>query len=284
MIKFKNLNQISEELEKEIPKLEPGQEVVFQMLNGHPNNDMDRDERERNPILYGKTQLSTKIRIKDKYSKKIVDIGVPMAVEQDTVVTFRPFLTGLNQGVFTGKFSLIGGRIQDEELYEILWLSPEREGSPCPDATVTPIYKIVEPRKETQKTLGKVDTLRKALNTLNDMTDEQIIEFAASKNISGDIDHCKQKVSELAKGEPEKFLEANEDPNKVMKANLKKAFDKNVLNTDPVTGKVSTGKSVLFTMKQDDMSDQLTAVTSWMNTAANGKKVYEGILKQLEDK
>jgi hypothetical protein len=37
-------------------------------------------------------------------------------------------------------------------------------------------------------------------------------------------------------------------------------------------------------MKQDDLSDQLTAVTSWMNTAANGKKVYEGILKQLEDK
>jgi hypothetical protein len=284
MIKFKNLNQISEELENQIPKLDNGQEVVFQMLNGHPNNDMDRDERERNPILYGKTQLSTKIRIKDPFNKKIVDIGVPMAVERDTVVTFRPFLTGLNQGVFTGKFSLIGGRIQDEELFEILWLSPEREGSPCQDATVTPIYKIVEPRKETQKTLGKVDTLRKALNTLNDMTDEQIIEFAASKNISGDIDHCKQKVSELAKGEPEKFLEANEDPNKVMKANLKKAFDKNVLNTDPVTGKVSTGKSVLFTMKQDDMSDQLTAVTSWMNTAANGKKVYEGILKQLEDK
>jgi len=57
MQKYKNLNDIPKEIEEMIPKLEPGQEVVFQMLNGHPNNDNDRNERERSPMLYGKTQL-----------------------------------------------------------------------------------------------------------------------------------------------------------------------------------------------------------------------------------
>jgi hypothetical protein len=284
MNKFKNLNNISEELEKQIPKLENGQEVVFQMLNGHINNDMDRDERERNPILYGKTQLATKITIKDPYSKKIVDVGVPQAVDRDTVVSFKPFLTGMHQGIFTGKFSLMGGKIQDEEIFEVLWLSPEREGSPCQDSNIQPIFKIVEPRKESQKTLSKVETLRKALNVLNDMSEDQLAEFAASKNIGGDADFIKMKVGELAKSEPEKFLVANEDPNKEIKANLKKAIDKDVLKIDLVTKKVSTGNSILFTMKQEEGVDELTAIASWINTAANGKKVYEGILKQLKDK
>lgn len=286
MNKFKNLNNISDELEKQIPKLKPNEEVVFQMLNGHINNDMDRAEREANPILYGKTQLATKCTIKDPYSGKIVDIGVPQAIDRDMVVTFRPFLTGMNQDQFSGKFSLIGGRIQDEELYEILWLSPEREGSPCPDANIQPIFKIVNAKEETQKTLTKVDTLRKALNTMNEMSDEQLTEFAASKNISGDIDHIKKEVSKFAKSNPEGFLTANEDPNKEIKANIKKALDKNVITLDLVTRKVSVGTSDLFTMKEDDVvqGDYLTAIASWINSAANGKKVYEGILKEMKDK
>lgn len=286
MNKFKNLNNISEELEKQIPKLENGQEVVFQMLNGHINNDMDMAERAANPILYGKTQLATKCTIKDPFSKKIVDIGVPQAVDRDTVVTFRAFLTGMNQDQFSGKFSLIGGKIQDEELFEILWLSPEREGSPCQDANIQPIFKIVNPKEETEKSLTKVDTLRKALNTLKDMSDEQLTEFAASKNISGDIDHIKTEVSKLAKSAPEKFLAANEDPNKEIKANIKKALDKNVITLDLVTRKVSVGTSELFTMKKDDVAqgDYLTAIAVWINSSANGKKVYEGILKEMKDK
>jgi hypothetical protein len=284
MNKFKNLNNISEELEKQIPKLENGQEVVFQMLNGHINNDMDRDERERNPILYGKTQLATKITIKDPYNKKIVDVGVPQAIDRDNVVSFKPYLTGLNQGIFTGKFSLIGGKIQDEEFFEVFWLSPEREGSPCQDANIQPIFKILEAKKESQKTLNKLETLKKALNVMGDMTDEQLTEFAASKNISGDIDHIKMEVGKIAKGEPDKFLAANEDPNKEIKANLKKAIDKNVLVIDLVTKKVSTGNSILFTLKQDEGVDELTAIAMWINSAANGKKVYEGILKQIKDK
>lgn len=284
MIRFKNLNNISEKLENEIPKLKQGEEVVFQMLNGHPNNDNDRNEREKNPILYGKTQLDTKIQIKDPYTNKIVEVGVPERIENDNVVTFRSFLPGKDEGVFSGKFSLIGGRIKDEELFEILWLSPQREGSPCKDESIQPVFKIVNPKQESQKALGKVDTLRKALLVLKDMDEAQLEEFAASKNISGDPDYIKMKVSELAKSDPDKFLAANDDPDKSIKANIKKALDKNVITLDLASRKVSVGASELFTMKKDDLGDYQSAIARWINSAANGKKVYEGILKELKDK
>jgi len=142
MIKYKNLNNISEQLEKDIPPMEG--EVVFQMLNGHKNNDFDRAERDKQPMLYGKTQLQTKVKIKDPETGKFVDVGVPMEVgENDNVTSYWPFLAGKDEPIFNGKFSLRQGKAIDEQLYEIFWLSPEREGSPFADSTIKPLFRIV---------------------------------------------------------------------------------------------------------------------------------------------
>jgi len=283
MLKYKNLNNISEDLEKQIPKLQHGQEVIFQMLNGHPNNDNDRNERERQPFLFGKTQLQTKLRIKDPKTGNSVDIGVPMAIENDTVTSFRPFLAGQDEGVFNGKFSLFGGNQIHEELFEIFWLSPEREGSPCTDLRVKPVFKIVNHKEEATKAINKVDILRKALEDLKGLSDDDYVNFGASQNWSEtDVEFLKAKVSEFARSFPDKYNAIREDKNSVVKANLKKALDKNILTYDAMSGDVLTGDSVVMKVAKDNKADYLGAIARWVESAKNGKQVYEGILKQLE--
>lgn len=283
MIKFKNLNNISEVLEKQIPKLESGQEVVFQMLNGHPNNDNDRNERERQPMLFGKTQLQTKIKIKDPGTGGMVDVGVPMAMDNDIVTSYRPFLAGQDEGVFNGKFSLFGGNSVHEELFEIFWLSPERDGSPCQDSRVKPVFKIVNHKEEATKSVGKIETLRKALKDLETMDKEGFNNFAASQNWSEtDIDFITARVNEFARSFPDKYNAIREDKNTEVKANLKKAMDKNIITYDALSGDVLTGDSVIMRVAKDNKPDYLGAIARWMGEAKNGKQVYDGILKQLE--
>lgn len=282
MLRFKNLNNISEKLEKDIPKLEKGQEVVFQMLNGHPNNDNDRGERERNPILYGKTQLSTKLRIKDPYTNSTVEIGAPMAVEGDIVTSYRPFLAGLDDGVFKGKFSLFGGNSIHEELFEVFWLSPEREGSPCADSRIKPVFKIVNNREESQKTISKIDTLRKALDVLKAMEEADYRDFAASQNWGEtDLADIQAKVGDFAKSNPDKFLTIKDDPDTKIKSTLKRALDKNIITYDAITGDVLTGDSVIMRVAKDKKPEYLSAIAVWIKSAKNGKQVLDGIEKQL---
>jgi len=285
MLKFKNLNNISEDLMKSIPSMDSvaiNGEVVFEMLNGHKNNDMDSSERERNPVLYGKTQIDTFMRIRDPKLNQTVPIGVPMAVEGDTVTSYRPFLAGQHTDVFKGKFSLMAGNAIDEELFEIFWLSPQREGSPCADQRVKPIFRIVNYKEDTKKSIGKIETLREALEVLKGLKEDQIRQIAASQNYGEtDIDALTARVSEFAKSFPEKFLVIHKSPDTAIKANIKFAFDKQILSFDHQTRKVSSGDSELMTVKKEDMADLNGAVTKWVNESKNGKSVYEGILKQL---
>lgn len=282
MQKFKNLNNVPQEIEELIPKLAVGQEVVFQMLNGQPNNDMDRGEREKNPILYGKTQLSTKYTIRAKDGKQY-QIGAPMAVENDVVTSYRPFLAGIDAGVFNGKFSLFGGNSVHEELYEVFWLSPEREGTPFPDERVRPVFRIVNHKEEAIKTTNKIETLRRALDILKEMKEDEYRSFAASQNWSEtDIDYIQAKVGDFAKGNPEKFIAIYESPETKTKATLKKALDKNILTYDAITGDVLLGESVLFRVSKDKKPEYLSAIAAWVASAKNGKSVFDGIVKQLE--
>lgn len=280
MVKYKNLNNVSDEVVKQIPEMP--EEVVFQMLNGSPNNDMDRTEREKNPILYGKTQLMTKITIKDPKTNSFVDIGAPMGVENDTVISYRPFLAGANRGIFNGKFSLRKGNVQDEELFQIFWLSPEREGSPFPDRRIKPKFKIVNHKEESAKTVTKVQILKNALNDLSSLTEENIREFAASQNWpETDIDALTAKISDFAKSYPEKYNAIRKDKSTSIKSNIKKAIDKNILVYDPISGDVKIGDSLMTNIAKENRVDYLGSISTFINSAKNGTQIYDGILKQL---
>ncbi len=116
----KLINNISDKLKSEIPRLKPGEVMVFQMLHGVPNTEPDERERAKSPILYGKQQVQTQQRIFDPYIEDTkgtvvggyVNIGVVDAFSQqspDMPEKFRCFVPGQEGGFssFQGKFQLI---------------------------------------------------------------------------------------------------------------------------------------------------------------------------------
>lgn len=284
----KQWNSISEKLKAQIPQLQPGQVATFQMLNGRPNQ--DDDDKKKNPILYGKRQLMTQFRVNDKYkldsaNKEVggyVDIVLAEDWHEDKPTKAKMFVAGYGEGFFTGKFDLIGGRVEDEELYEVLMLSPEREGSLCPNATVHPLFKLLDFKKEAAAKTKDLTKFKRAVELAIGISGEDAAVVLRSINRTyTDVDERIAAVGELARSNPDLFLKIYDDPQKETKATLKEAMEAGVIGID-AKGKVSMGTEVLTTITTKDGVELLEQLTSWVNSAQNGKDVFKSIKKQLE--
>lgn len=284
----KQWNSISEKLKSQIPQLQPGQVATFQMLNGRPNQ--DDDDKKKNPILYGKRQLMTQFRVNDKYkldsaNKEVggyVDIVLAEDWHEDKPTKAKMFVAGYGEGFFTGKFDLIGGRVEDEELYEVLMLSPEREGSLCPNATVHPLFKLLDFKKEAAAKTKDLTKFKRAVELAIGISGEDAAVVLRSINRTyTDVDERIAAVGELARSNPDLFLKIYDDPQKETKATLKEAMEAGVIGID-AKGKVSMGTEVLTTITTKDGVELLEQLTSWVNSAQNGKDVFKSIKKQLE--
>lgn len=287
MLEYKNLNNISQKLRESIPPMNG--EVLFQMLNGHKNNDFDRDAREKNPILYGKTQIPTYARIRDPFANEgkgaTVSIGVPTGFDVNgNATSYKPFLAGMYDDIFRGKFSLMQGKIEDEDLYEVFWLLNENESNPHRDKSVKPLFKVVNYKEEVTQKIGKLETLREALRVVSEtMEDEvKVKQFAASQNwTETDPEFLKGQLSDFAKTYPDKFLQIIKDPDTEVKSTIKKAIDAGIIVFDGRTREVLLNGNKLLSIPKEDSSDLLTSISLWIKTAKNGNSVYEGILNQL---
>jgi hypothetical protein len=291
----KVFNNISDKLKAQIPKLKPGQQVVFKMLNGVPNPEPDEKERSKDPVLYGKVQLQTNMRIYDPYQldseKKevggFVDVGCVDQWNGEQPVTFRFFVPG--QGMysrFQGKFSLAGGVAKDEELYEILWLSPERKGSPCADNSITPLFEIVDLKADSTAAVTKYERLKKALDIVATMKADKAAEIMAALNQPSFQDEAvlMAKVKELASNNPDSFITTFESKETPIRATVKAALADGVLSHDLMTGEVKMGGTLVSTMKSESTDAFVAEFATWINTAQNGQDVLNNIKSRLEKK
>ena len=285
----KDFNNISEKLKAQIPVLEPDQTATFQMLNGRPNT--DDDDKKKNPVLYGKKQLQTQFRIFDPYKtdstgKEVggyVDIVLAEDWANDKPTKAKMYVAGFGEGFFTGKFDLVGGRLEDEELYEVLMLSPERGNSLCPNKTVQPLFKLLDHKKETQKKTKDLTTFRRAVDLAINITAEEAEVVLRSINRSyTDADERIAAVGELARTNPDLFLKIYDDPQKQTKATIKQALEAGIISVDS-KGKVTMGAEILTTIQTKDGVEFLEQLTSWVNSAQNGKDVFSLIKKQLKE-
>lgn len=294
----KTFNNISEELRKQIPKLKKGEIVVFQMLNGVPNPEPDEKEKlKQGAVLYGKRQLLTHFKIYDENLKDesgnkaggFVEVGCVDVWLRDQPEKYRTFIPGLGTGggsFFQGKFQLEGGKVADEELFEILWLSPERKGCPCPDSSVETMFEIVNLKAEGQRTLSKVDTLYEVLGIVKKASTQEMEDYMASVNQPSytDPEVLKAKVSELAKNDPESFLKSWSAADKGQKATIKKAFDSGILSYDNDKGEIKLGSVTITKLKVEDLADVQPSFNTWLKSAKNGKEILSNIENQLSGK
>jgi len=282
-----SFNKISEKLQKEIPVLKPGETMTFQMLNGIPNPDPNHEEKIRNPMLFGKTQLLTNFRIFDPYLDEhggYVDVGAVEIWDKENPVRFWTFIAGFGEHQFTGKFSLSGGNIKDQEIFDIFWLSDQREGNKHADPSVPKMFKLLNAGAETKATLSKVDNLRKALNLTANMQESDARTVWASLNRPNikEKDALMGAISEYAKDNVDAFLAAYDDKDKDTKAMIREAFDKGLLEHDLGTSNVKMGKEILTNV--GITADILGVVNEWFKTAQNGEQVKTLLKNQLTKK
>jgi len=216
MQRLKNFNNISDKLYNSIPKLKQGEIKVFHMLNGIANPDPDIDERMKRPVLYGAVQLRTWARIRDPFIKNekgdevggYVDIGL---VKDFDTTTERPssFKTVVVGKVASergaGYFTLNGDRIEDAELYEILYLSPENKRN---NTTGDALFEEVEAIDENETVATDLGLLSSALEIYNSFNYDDLERTASILKIDASLGAkaLKTEIGKVIKADPKKFL------------------------------------------------------------------------------
>ncbi len=300
MKKGKNFNNISDKLKSQIPKLKKDQRVSFQLLTGMPNAEPDPRERaKQGEMLYGKRQLLTNFRIYDPYQKDsegnevggYVDVGCVDQWLGDTPTKFRLFIPGitgvvLHNRAFGGRFELVGGNHADEELFEILWLSPEREGSPCADSSYEVVFRIIDESASVKTSVNRFDRLKKAISVMDKMTADEarVIMSALNQPAFQDDKIVIPKLKEYALSNVDAFLNTYESTETPIKAAIRKAMDEKVLEYDLHTGDIKVGGATIANIKVSSMESFPAAFMNWVDTAENGKDVYNNITNQMKKK
>jgi len=262
------------------------------MLNGVPNPEPDEKERSKSPILYGKIQLQTNFRIYDPYQKDesgkevggFVDVGCVDTWVNGQPDRFKCFVPGSGEYTqFQGKFELVGGNVKDEELYEILWLSNQREGNPHRDISIEPMFKIVDLKADTKKTTTKLETLRKALDVVKGITEEKAKKIMSALNqpTYQDKDVLMAKLGEFASTNPDLFLKINDDPTVDVKYQIKEAFDKGILTFDYPSGQVKMDNAIITKLILSKEESQIDSFYLFTLNSPNGASVMENIQKRL---
>jgi hypothetical protein len=291
----KVFNNISDKLKASIPKLKPGEVVTFKMLNGVPNPDPDPLEKEKNPVLFGKLQVNTNARIYDQHIKDAsgkevggyVDIGCVDRWDGEMPERFRLFVPGMgNYSRFQGKFSLVGGKASDEELYEFLWLTPERKGSPCADSGIEPILEIVDLKADVKSSVGKYDTLRKAIAysdlLINDLPKARSIMASLNQPSYQDPEVLMASIMDLARNKPEDFIKTFDAEETPTIGVIKDAVDAGVISHDIASGAVTMGGVKLMDLKIERGEDFPRQMAIWIKTATNGNDVLNNIKSRLK--
>lgn len=292
----KVFNNISDKLKASIPKLKHGQSVVFQLTNGVPNPEPDEKEKSKQPVLYPKVQLITNFRLFDPFKTNssneevggYVDVGCVDSWKGDEPIAFRCFIPGKNgngsfMSMFPGKWELKGGNVADEELYEILYLSPQRVGTPCPDSSVEQIFKIVDAMEDAKKVSTKFDRLTKVIDILKDIKPAKAREVLSAVNqpVYQDDSIALANIKDWAKSNVDDFLAAYESPETPIKATIKEAMTAGKLDFNLSSGDVKIGKTVITNMRLSAYDDFIPEFARWINTAENGKQVLQNITSQL---
>jgi hypothetical protein len=296
----KNFNNISDKLKAEIPKLKKGEKVQFQLLTGMPNPEPDPRERaKQGEVLYGKVQLLTSFRIFDPYQKDssgnevggYIDVGCVDQWLGDTPVKFRLFIPGLTGVVlhnraFAGRFELQGGSAADEELYEILWLSPERKGSLCQDSSYQIKFEIVDVNATSKGMVNKVDNLRRVIKIVDEMSELEARNIMAALNQPKYQDEkvLMANLKNYAISNVDAFLKTYDSKETPLRSTIKKAMEEKVLVYDLKTGDVKVGGATIATIKNSNVESFMDSFAQWLNTAENGKDVLNNIKNQMENK
>ena len=144
---------------------------------------------------------------------------------------------------------------------------------------------MVNHKAASQKTLTGFNVLKESISINSTMTPAEARQIGASLNWNEftDDDAILAEVANFARNKPEEFLKVYNDPNKLIKASVRKAIDTGIIAFDMATGKVSMGSQEITTISKENRGNVTDALTQFIVSAKNGNEVLSNINKQLNE-
>lgn len=292
---LKHLNNISEELRKTIPEFGSGQTATFKLINGGRMISVSRSvdgvrEPERKMESFGSSKtFRLRDRIKDPFTNQFVDIGVPKEYDNERMTKAEKYtIQSPGENVFlNGYFTLSGNNHNHVEIFEFLWLSNKNESNPHRDPSVQAEYKYIDYAAEKQRENKNIDQLITALKFADDMSTDEVRQFAAMQNWDLNSEDLKADVKRYAKDNPKGFLELfnPKGNNKFTKDHftIKAAMDNGIIIYDPAKHAMVWGESntTAAILEREEGKTPVDLFYDWTTKVKNGQDVLRGLQKKL---
>lgn len=174
----------------------------------------------------------------------------------------------------------------DVIIHEYLWLTNFVQDNPHRNPTKTAIIRRYNPTQDALMKKAARATLIAALAKVNTMTDNQIREFALSRNIvsSTDVDVLREMIAELATKDPNAFIVFQSDSLNSVKAVINRALDQGgILRKDRKKNcwvEVSTGNILVQYNRNYTHDEAVSALCQFLLSSDTSK----ALLKEIEDR
>lgn len=282
--KLPNLNQIPAELLESIPKLEPGQVATFRSLKTSKHFDLEKNTY---TVVYPRLFISYRDIV--RYKGKLYPIGIPRTFAADgKVESFEADIFGA--GVkFSGKFSLYGDNMQDQEKYMFLMLCNLRKGNEFRDSRYAAKIEYIDVPSESKQSRKRRSLLRSALDIAENLSMKEIKDVVSALNMNESQEEVllRDIVEAYAETNPELFIKSYQNPSFLQSAVVKRASDAGIIYWDQRSSKVrwsDANQTTLATLEPEAAKNWVRSFSEYCTSNTAGQKAIKEIKKKLNER
>lgn len=182
-----------------------------------------------------------------------------------------------------GVIEIDGGTTLADQLYPYLEMSDYNESNEQRDRSVSAIYYRVDHEKEAINNRKRRNKMKEALDVAYGFKDNEVIEFADANGFDSrkKISELRDEIEAYAEKNPVEFLEKSANKQNAIKATIKRALSKGVIEFDKPDSKFVWGKSkeTICTVARTAGSDHIQGLTDFLVTSKNGSVILDEITK-----
>ncbi len=259
-------------------RLQRGEKAIYRLLNIKP--DPDNPGRFLIPTQVNvPPQGRVAVKINDKDVEYYDIAAIQNVLPNKKVRMYDILFTKQNAGTL----EIDGGTTLADQVYAYMELSDYNESNELRDKNVNPIYYRVDHAKDAEKRRHRRNKKLEALQVARSFKDEEALEFADANGIDTNrkLDQVRDDIEDYADKNPEEFMEKASNRQNAMKAKIKRALSKGVIEFDKADSKFVWGKSkeVICTVARTSGSDHIQGITDFLVTAKNGQAILDEISK-----
>jgi len=248
-----------------------GMKVYPQIFTLTPGTFSIQDKQEKRP---GKSALKTIGVIKGLPDEK----GRPVGFEKMKVFNAQ-----------MGRFTLDLTTREGQDLAMMAELHPKHSGGMFQNTNLPAVFRRLDEKANAKKN-SEIRALRtEALIASQEMTDDEILEFAAGipgMDEYGDSGVVRDQVEAFAENDPAEFMKIVNSGTVAHKAIVKRAFDKQILIFIPIENKViwHTNQQLLAVLpfqEADSTKTHIDLMADWLIASKDGEKTYKTLRSLL---